>query len=96
MALTIEQLAEAVRVTVSGMPPQPYLGILTRALAVAVATIDEYAVAAPETIKDEAAIRFVGYVLEAPLYARQPAQPFVNSGSKALLSPWHAIAAELI
>ena len=92
LTITVAQLAEAVRLTVAGSPAPPFLAILTRQLAVAEARIEGYAVDAPDEVKNEAAIRFVGYLLEAPTAARTPQNAFVNSGAQALLSDWHDLA----
>ena len=70
---------------------------------VAASVISEYAPGAPQAIKDEAAIRYVGYINQAPpgsiqkielkdisIEYRQapPASSFQLSGAKALLTRW--------
>ena len=97
MALTISiaQLSQAVRLTVTGSPDEPYLAILTRQLAAAEAIIEGYAVDAPDDVKNEAAIQLVGYLLDAPK-ARTPQSAFINSGAQALLAPWHEIVSALV
>ena len=65
LTITVAELAAAVRATTSAsMPPtEPLLGILSRQLRVAEAHIEDYAPAAPDDVKNEAAIRMVGYLL---------------------------------
>lgn len=96
LTITVDQLSEAVELTVSGSPDPPYLAILTRQLAVAEHRIELAAPDAPDDVKNEAAVRFVGYLLEAPLASRNPVNAFINSGAKALLSPWHDLASALV
>ena len=43
LTITISQLSQALRLTVSGSPDPPYLAIITRQLAVATALIESYA-----------------------------------------------------
>ena len=97
------QSAAAVRVTTdpTSGPPEPYLTEMTRHLAVAEASIDRYAEDAPDVVKNEAAVRFVGYLLEAPPVSRLGAttsgtDAFSNSGAKALLSSWHTLGSERV
>ena len=62
LTLTVAQLSEAVRLTVSGSPAPPYLAIVTRLLSVAEELIEGYANDdCPDDVKNEAAIMFVGY-----------------------------------
>ena len=72
LTITIGELSAAVRVTTdpTSGPPEPYLTEMTRHLAVAEASIDRYAEDAPDVVKNEAAVRFVGYLLEAPPVSR--------------------------
>ena len=92
ITITLQDLAEAVRVDVSPTTPvgAPYAGILARQLSAASATIGEYAGdldAVPDAVANEAVVMLVGYILDAP-----PARPgravdaFSSSGAKALLS----------
>ena len=70
---------------------------------VAASVISEYAPGAPQAVKDEAAIRYVGYIAQAPPGAIQkivlpdidiefrqapPASAFQLSGARALLTRW--------
>ena len=69
MPLTITTLnSAAIRLTAdaSTPPSEPQLSILHRQLRVAESEIDGYALSAPENTKDEAAIRYVGYLYDAP------------------------------
>ena len=69
----------------------------------AAAVIEEYAPGAPQAVKDEAAIRYVGYIAQAPPGSIQkiglpdidvefrqapPASAFQLSGARALLTRW--------
>ena len=73
----IAQLSQAIRLTVTGSPAPPYLAIVTRQLAVAEDTIEAYANDdCPDDVKNEAAIRFVGYLLEASRHVSQPTERF--------------------
>ena len=101
LTITLSQLSEAVRLTVSGIPGPPFLNILTRQLAVAESQIEAYATAAPDNTKNEAAIRMVGYLLDAPNVnpsrnVSTPEGAFRNSGAKALLSPWHDMVTGMV
>ena len=97
LTLTVSQLSQAVRLTVTGSPAPPYLAIVTRQLAVAEDIIEAYANDdCPDDVKNEAAIRFVGYLLEAPAMSRNPQNAFTNSGAKSLLSGWHDIVTECV
>ena len=74
----------------------------TRVLAVVVALIDRYAPNAPVAVKNEAAIRFGGYLLQSDYgavreeaigpksveYNLNHAPMFRNSGAASLLSHW--------
>ena len=91
MALTVIELAAALRLG-DGVeaPTEPLSGILTRLLGVAEATANIYAPGAPETVRDEAAIRFSAYLYDLPDSQRGSgyAAAWVNSGAGALVSPW--------
>ena len=74
-----------------------------RLLAVATALVEDYAGAAPEVIMNEAAVRFCGWLLEAPAdgrittrddtfttrWAANGQRGFLLSGAQDLLRPWH-------
>ena len=102
LTITVAQLSEAVRLTVSGSPAPPFLAILTRQLAVAESMIEDYATAdCPNDVKNEAAIRLVGYLLEAPPVnpsrnVSTPESSFRNSGALSLLSRWHDLESSLV
>ena len=60
------------------------------------ALIEDYANAAPDDVKNEAAIRMVGYLYDAPpanpsRNISTPESSFRNSGALALLSRWHSL-----
>ena len=89
LTLTVAQLSEGVRLTVSGSPSPPYLAIVTRLLAAAAEIIEGYAVDAPDDVKNESAIRLVGYWLDRP----PTPNAFSLSGAQGLLSSWHELVA---
>ncbi len=98
LTITVAQLSEALRLTVTGIPAVPYLGIVTRQLSVAENQIELYAPTADDDTKNEAAIRMVGYLLDAPTAnpsrnVSTPESAFRNSGAKGLLSPWQDVVA---
>ena len=98
LTITVAELAAAARVTASATtaPAEPQLSILHRQLRVAEALIEDYANAAPDDVKNEAAIRMVGYLYDAPpanpsRNVSTPESSFRNSGALALLSRWHSL-----
>ena len=100
LTITTAQLAAAIRLTADAAvsPPEPQLTILHRQLRVAESEIDGYAFAAPDDTKDEAAIRMIGYLYDAPATALNnapQANPFRFSGAMALLSRWHVLVPEI-
>ena len=91
MAVSLAQLAGALRIgDGTTEPEEPQLAILTRLAAVAEALVSVTAPDAPETIRDEAAIRIASYLYDAPTSAGsdQYAAAMVNSGAGGLLSRW--------
>ena len=97
LTITISQLSQAVRETVTGSAPPPVLGILTRELAVADALIEDYVnlPGCPDEVKNEAAIRIVGYLFKEEFSKSNtnvstPVDVFRNSHAKSLLRKWHA------
>ena len=97
MALTTAEIAVALRITADPnvAPAEPLLSILHRQLQTAVSLIDLYAPAAPEHVRDEAAIRLTGYLYELPpTSGGSPGggisqSPIRHSGALPLLSPYH-------
>ena len=92
--LTAAELATAARLNAQ---------VAERLRAVVVELIEEYAPRAPQAVKNEAAIRFAGYLSQAPSGSIQkigisdidiefrqapPASSFQLSGAKALLTRW--------
>ena len=98
LTITIGELSAAVRITTDPTtgPQEPYLTELARHLAVAEAQIDLYAEDAPEAVKNEAAVRFVGYLVDAPPTSRSPQNAFILSGARALLSSWREPVSALV
>lgn len=90
MAVTIGQLAAALRLTDGADPVEPQLSILTRLSGVADAFIDLLSPTAPDAIKDEAKIRMAGYLYDAPTATSgdRYASAWRNSGAAALVSRW--------
>lgn len=95
MALTIEQLAVAMRVASydsMGMVslPQDIRESVTRLKAVADTEIAAYAPTAPDAMKDESTVLVTSYLYDRPNFAGYGmANAFINSGAAALLSRWH-------
>ena len=62
---------------------------LERLAGVASALVESYAPAAPDSIKDESAIRCAAYLFDvSPGAVNAPQNAFVSSGAMALLSFW--------
>ena len=89
MALTDDTLAAAIRADAA---------TAGRLRPVAVEVVEKYAPGAPDTVKDEAAIRLAGYLLDAPPAPTGGgyAAALVNSGGAGLLSPWRVRRAGMI
>ena len=90
MAVTIGQLAAALRITDGTAPQEPQLGILTRLLSVAEAIVGETARTAPDAVKDQATIQIAAYLYDQPSAGAgmQYAAAVRNSGALTLLSRW--------
>ncbi len=94
MALQITTAALAAKIRVSAdpttPPAEPELGIVEGLRSVADELINLYAPDAPDSVKDEAAVRFVGYLYDAP-HAGAGVHPDAmrNSGAMSLLAWWH-------
>ena len=91
MALTVGNLAIALRLTASGETLDPDISArLTRLHAVADVLIGQYAPDAPDAIKEEATIVFAGYLYDKPSVTGVGlSNAFQNSGATALLAQWH-------
>ena len=90
MAVTVGQLAAALRLTDGSDPIEPQLSILNRLMGVAEAMIDQIVPDAPEAIQDELAIRFAGYLYDQPSAGRGEgyANAWRNSGAASLAARW--------
>ena len=103
MALTASQLAVALGG--SDPPSAATLAVATRLLSVTVELVNTYASAAPQSIRDEAAIRTAAYLNSSTAGAalrslkvgdalqfefRAAGSALRLSGSSALLSPWRS------
>ena len=77
--------------------PADRLATVERLRPVALALVERYAANAPEAIKSEAIVRFVGAMIESGFGAKFTSQVrplnhsamFRTSGAQGLLSPWH-------
>ena len=87
MALTIESLGAALRLTDGGDVPEPLGGILERLLAVSSEIIAAYGGEPPEPVKEEAQIRISAYLYDAPDAPRGDAYSSIvrYSGAGSLL-----------
>ncbi len=91
MAVTVNQLAAALRLTNGTLaPPEPILSILTRLLGVSEAFVELTAESAPTAIKEEAIIRMAGYLYEAPPAGAELrySDAWRNSGAASLVARW--------
>lgn len=91
MAVTVAQLAGALRLgDGTTAPAEPILSELTRLDGVADAFIELRAPGAPDAVKDEAKVRFVGYLYDQPTVSQgdRYANAWRNSGAGALVSRW--------
>ena len=87
MAVTTEQIANALRIT---KPNTTVNEQLTRYQKVAEAFVSRIAPDAPSDIKDEATIRMSTYLYDGPPAARGDAfaNAWRNSGAGSLTAPW--------
>ena len=90
MALTVAQLAAAIRVGTT----QAERDEITRLKAYGETEIDRFADGAPSEVKDEALVRIVGYLYDAPTTAY--ANAVQNSGAAAMLLPYRVHRAGII
>ena len=90
MAVEIGELAAALRITDGGDPPEPERALLARLIDVGGELIEKDAPDAPAAVKDEALIRFAGYLYDAPTATAgdRYAAAWRNSGAASLLSRW--------
>ena len=105
MAVTAQALAEE---AISPLPTAADLERAARVLSVAVQMVDDYAPNAPDALKDEAVIRFGGYILGSDYggvrtdeigpqrteYTTNHAAAFRNCGASMLLTR-HVVRARL-
>ena len=91
VTLTLTELAASMRLGDGVEAPTPPLdGILTRLLAVAIATVERLAPDAPDDIQAEAVIRMAAYAYDSPTAGRNTgfASAWHNSGASAMCVPW--------
>ena len=93
VTLTLEQLADHLRIERAAVAiGTPQNTVLAEMLALATATVEQYAVSAPDSAHNIAAARMVGYAFDAPPAAAMTAYAAImlNSGAASLLNPWRA------
>ena len=90
MALTIGQLAAAIRLTDGSDPPEPQLSILTRLAGVADAFNELLISEAPDVVQDECKVRFAAYLYDAPTAGRGDfyGNAWRNCGAASLATRW--------
>ena len=74
-----------------------HLLFVERMMPVAIALVDRYAAAAPEAVRSEAVLRFVGALMESGYGSKftKDVKPvnhgsmFRTCGSQGILQPWH-------
>ena len=95
MAVTVEDLAIALRLSVDGTDLEAgQTAILTRLLGVGESHIALLISSAPDAIKDESIIRLATYLYDQPVGRRDAyANAWVNSGAGALASRFKQQAA---
>lgn len=94
MAVTVSVLADALRLDSSNTKEAAQL---QRLLNFAVTEVDRIADSAPETAKDEAVIRVVGYLYDMPSFnAAVQRNALNNSGAAAILMPYRSHGAGFI
>lgn len=86
--ISVEQVAEAIRLSTGGALPRIEADILARQVSAAKAMIEEYAPAAGQIVKDESTVVMVGYLYDASPVNRNPVHAFANSGARAMLAQW--------
>ena len=101
MALQITTAALAAKIRVSAdpttPPAEPELGIVEGLRSAADELINLYAPDAPDSIKDEAAVRFVGYLYDAPhAGAGVHVDAMRHSGAMSLLAWWRHDGADTV
>ena len=96
VTLTLEQLADHLRIERAAVAVDtPVNTVLAEMLALATATVEQYAVSAPDSAHNIAAARMVGYAYDSPPAAAMTAYAaaMVNSGAAHFLNPWKSARA---
>lgn len=96
MAVTVEELAIALRLSADGTGVEPgQLAVITRLLGVGEAHIDLLIPNAPDAIKDECTILLASYLFDQPPAGRRDAyaNSWINSGAGSLASRFKQQAA---
>ena len=94
MALTVQQLYEAVRAG-EGAPSGTALTDFTRLLAYSNAAVTLYAPLAPDNVQDVAVVQLASWLYDADVSVRRtPANALSESGARAVLAPYriHALS----
>ena len=96
MAVSIGELAVALRLTDGSEPVEPQLSILNRLMGVAEAHVTLLAPNAPVAVRDEATIRMAAYMFDSPPApgGDRHANAWRNSGAGALVARWISRRAE--
>ena len=92
VTITLNDLAVALRVSVSPSqpPPAPYKSILEALLKTATEAVTVYATEAPEATANQAVVQMAGYLFDQPAVTRKPSEAFIFSGARALLASWRS------
>jgi len=84
MAVTVAQLRTALRIGATDQETAE----LTRLLTYATRAVADYAPDAPTAVEDEAVVRLVGFLYDAPTVPGRPASAIRQSGAAAILAPY--------
>ena len=92
MALTVAQLAAAMRLDDDAVSSDPLQTIVQRLLDVAEAFVAKLAPDAPDDVQDEAAVRIASYLYDQPNAGVRMnyATAWKSSGAMALCAPWRS------
>lgn len=96
MAITVQNLFEALRIGEGADIPPAIDTILARHLATANALVNSYAPNAPDTIKDSAVIQIAAWLFDVPPVLSVTRSPLITSGAASLLTRYRARRAEAI
>ena len=94
MAVTVEELAVGLRLSIDGADlPAPQVAVLSRLLGVGEAHVDLLIPDAPDAIRDECVVRLASYLYNQPEGRRDShSNSWVNSGAGSLAVRWRVQA----